>query len=450
MGMKWAKFILIPLAALLVLAVVLPFFVSLDHYVPAIEKAAADRLHEPVSIKSIRLSLLPTPHVVIEGLSVGTTADVSVGKVRVAPAIFSLLSETKVVRRIDIDDLVLTQKGIDKIPVWTQPSAPGAAGPQVRIESIRLGNALVKMDRASFGPFDARVNLNASGEPEDASITTRDGKLKIVVTPGPSNYLLDIAAKSWTLPGPAITFDELTIKGSATLNDASFDQIGGKLYGGSIAGKATFGWRKRIQLSGNLDIDQVEVKQIAAAFSPKTHVSGKLIAKPVFSATAGDAAQLMDALRVDTAFSLHDGVLHGVDIQKAATSLVKREPAGGETRFDQLSGNLSMEHNAFRFTQLKIGSGALAVDGDVNISAKKELSGRITAQVKALGTSTGVPLNVAGTLDLPLLYPTGATLTGAAVGTMLMGPGVGTAVGVKAGNFVEGLFGKKDDQKAKK
>ena len=123
---------------------------------------------------------------------------------------------------------------------------------------------------------------------------------------------------------------------------------------------------------------------------------------------------------------------------------------GGETRFDQLSGYLVADHGNLHFTQLKISSGALAVDGDVTMSAKKELSGRINTQVKVLGASTSVPLNVAGTADLPLLYPTGATIGGAAVGTALLGPGVGTAVGAKAGNFVEGLFGSKDAKKADK
>ena len=87
-----------------------------------------------------------------------------------------------------------------------------------------------------------------------------------------------------------------------------------------------------------------------------------------------------------------------------------------------------------------IASGALAADGNVNISPKKELSGRINAQVKALGTSTGIPLNVAGTVQSPMLYPTGASMAGAAVGTVLL-PGIGTGLGAKAGQAIENLFG---------
>jgi hypothetical protein len=82
------------------------------------------------------------------------------------------------------------------------------------------------------------------------------------------------------------------------------------------------------------------------------------------------------------------------------------------------------------------------------------LSGRINATVKAVSVATGaVPLNVTGTLDRPLVYPSGGTMAGAAAGTAVLGPGLGTAVGVRAGKFAEGLteglFGKKEEKKKK-
>jgi uncharacterized protein involved in outer membrane biogenesis len=450
---KWLKRILIALALLLAIAVALPFFISLNDYIPQIEKEASARLKEPVSIKSIRFSALPLPHVTIDGITVGKTADIKLGKVRVTPDLFSLLQPTKVIKSIEIDSLVLTQKAIDKIPAWIKPDAtkPPQQPAPVRLESIRLNNALVNFGKVSFGPFDARVNLDSKGKPEDASVTTQDGKLKAFIKPDQSNYLIDASAKAWTLPvGPALVFDELVVKGVATLNDANFSQVSARLYGGTADGKATVSWQKGLQLNGNFDVRQVETQQIAAMLSSKTRVSGKLSAKPVFSASAASADQLMNALRLETPFNVQNGVLYGVDIQKAATNLVKQGATGGETRFEELSGHLDMEHGGYRFTQLKIASGSLAVDGNVNISPKKELSGRINAQVKAVGTSAGVPLNVAGTVDAPLLYPTGGTMAGAAVGTVLMGPGIGTSVGAKVGGWAEGMFGKKEGQKPKK
>ncbi len=345
----------------------------------------------------------------------------------------------------------MTQRAIDRIPAWSKPD--GAKAPQqpplVRVESIRLDDALIKLDKAIFGPFDAQVSLDGRGEPVEALITTQDGKLKASVKPDKSNYLIDATAQAWKLPaGPAIEFEQLVIKGVATLNDADFSHISAKLYGGTVTGKTTVAWHKGLRLNGNFDINQVELKSLVPLLSPGTNMSGKLSAKPVFSASAADANQLMSALRLETPFNVQNGVLHGVDIQKATTNLIKQGSAGGETRFDQLSGHLNLERGAYQFTQLKISSGALAADGNVSISAKQELSGRVNAQVKAVGTSASVPLNVAGTVHSPLLYPTGGTMAGAAIGTVLM-PGVGTGLGAKAGQAIENLFGKKEDKKAR-
>ncbi len=443
--MKWPKRILITLTLLLAIAVALPLFISLDDYIPQIENAASARLKEPVSIKSIRFAALPLPHVTVKGVTIGATGDIRLGTVRVTPDVFSLLKSAKVIKTVEVDTLILTQKAIATIPTWSKPDAEKP--PQVRIENIRLNDVRVNFGKASLGPFDVRVSLDSKGEPLDASVTTQDGKLKAFVKHAQSNDLIDASAKAWTLPvGAAIVFDELSIKGTAKLDAVNLSQISARLYGGTANGKASLSWRKGLRFHADLDIKQVEMQKIAFLLSPKTRVSGKLSAKPVLSASAASADRLMNALRLETPFNVQDGAIHGVDIQKTASVLIKQGSTGGETRFDHLSGHLAMEHGSYHFTQLKIASSALAVDGNVNISPKKALSGRINAQVKAVGSSASVPLNVAGTLDAPLLYPTAGTIAGAAVGTAILGPGLGTSLGARA----EGLFGRKKEEKPKK
>lgn len=448
--MKWLKRVAIVLGLLLVILAAIPFFLTLDDYIPRIEQEASAKLKEPVKIGSLRAVGLPLPHLVITGIAVGKAGDLKVGKVTVTPDLPSLLGPVKVISSLEIDSLVLTQKAVDKIPEWTKPDAgkPASTQPQVLVQSIKLDNALLKLEKLSFGPFDARLSLNSKGEPEDASVTTRDGKLKAFIKPEKSKYVLDVSAKSWTLPaGPAIVFDELTLKGVATLKEASLTQIKARLYGGTVNGKADIGWQKGLQLKGNFSINEVELKPLVPLLAPGKRMSGKFSAKPVFSANAPAANQLVNVMRLDTPFEVRDGVLYGVDIEKAATSLIKRE-TGGETRFEQLSGHLAMERGTQRFTELKISTGSLAASGNVSISPKKELSGRVNAEVKAASvTAASVPLNVSGTVDSPMLLPTGGTVGGAVAGTAILGPGLGTSIGAKVGGWAEGLFGKKEEKK---
>jgi len=274
-------------------------------------------------------------------------------------------------------------------------------------------------------------------------LKTQDGALNAQVTPDRNRYILDISAHAWTPPlGPPIRFDELNIKGVANNEHTELQDVNGKLYGGTLNGKVTISSSKGVSVQGNLGLREIDLKQAAALVSPTTHVSGKLNASPTFSSRAPTFSQLDEALRLETPFTVHGGILYGFDIVSAATSLGKQGASGGQTRFDELAGHLVLEHRAYHFTDLKIASGSFGARGNVTISQSKALSGQLKTSVKALGASASVPLTVAGTLDSPMLYPNTTALAGAAVGTILA-PGVGTAAGAKVGELVDQLFGKK-------
>jgi len=441
--MKFIKFTALTLLVLIIAVAIIPLFVSLEDYRPEIEKKASAALKTEVRLKSLKLVGLPLPHLTVTGIEIGKGGDIKVGAVTVTPDLGSLLSDTKVIRSVNVEDLALSQKGIDRITAMAQ-SSPGkkAVAPAVLVRSIRLSNATVKLQKAGFGPFDARIDLAATGQPENADIVTRDGKLKITVKPAGKNFNLDVLAKNWKPPvGPPLLFDELTIKGVATTADANLSDVRAKMYGGTVAGKTTVGWQKGIQLKGNYAVNGIELRDLIPLFSPETKVTGRLTAKPVFSGSAPDADRLKNALKLTTPFDIRDGVLDGIDIQKAATSLITKD-SSGQTRFDTLTGHFAMDRGTQRITDLKVASGSLAADGNVTIAPNRTLSGRINAEVKAGSlAAASVPLNISGTLDNPRALPTGATVTGAAVGTAILGPGVGTTVGAKIGGWADSLFG---------
>ncbi len=395
--MKWLKWIGLFLGVIVLILAAVPFFISLDDYIPVLERELSARLKEPVRIGSLRAGGLPLPHATVSGITVGKADDIKVGKVTVTPDLWSLASATRVIRSVEIEGLVLTQKAIDRIPAWTKTDArPGtpAQPPAVRVQSIRLDDAVVKWPQITFGPFDARLALDAEGNPENASVVTRNGHLKAFIKPRKSGFLIDVSAKSWKLPvGPAIHFDELIIRGSATLKDADLGDVRAKLYGGSVSGKLAAGWGKRVQLKGSAEVDQVEIAPLLQALGRPATFSGRLTARPVvFSADAGRADQLAGALRLETPFDVQNGVLNGVDIRKAATSLVSRDGGkGGETRFDKLSGHLALDRGARRLTRLDAVSGSLSANGNVTVSPKDQLSGRVNARVKATSVAAARP-----------------------------------------------------------
>lgn len=443
--MKWFKRAVLVFSVLLAGLALVPLFVSLDSYRPQIEAMVSDKLKDPVTLRELKLRGLPLPHLVIEGIEVGKTGDLKVGKVAVTPDLWSLASSTKVIRSIDIDGLLITQRALDKIPQWTQtdPKAPPAAF-KVVVREIRLNDASLQLQQKKLGPFDAEVAIGDDGLPQRARLSARDGKLKASLLPADKGRLkVNIEARDWSLPlGPPMKFDELKVNGFATPVSLDLRQIESKLYQGKIGGAMEIGWQKGLRMKGQLEVDAVELRELVPLFSPSAKISGRLNAKPVFSGETAKPEQIAAAMRLETPFDVRNGVLQGIDLQRAATQLIKRE-SGGETRFDTLTGHFAMDRGTQRITNLKVASGSLGAEGNVTIAPDKSLSGRVNAQVAG---ALVVPLNISGTVDSPMALPTGASLAGAALGTAVL-PGVGTSVGAKVGNWAEGLFGGKKDGK---
>jgi uncharacterized protein involved in outer membrane biogenesis len=399
--MKWLKSAAALLAVLVAIAAVVPFFVTLNDYIPALEKEISARIGEPVSIDDLHASLLPVPHARVNGITIGAAEEVQVGKVTLTPDLWSLLRSDKVIRSVEFEDVTLTQKALAGLAALSQ----GDRGTgQFRVERVRLANAIVKLERSTFGPFDVDVRVNGPGQQGLVTLKTRDGALEAQATPQAEHFALEIKARKWTPPiGPAFVFDELIAKGTAQSKVAELSSVQASLYGGRASGSVTIAWEKGVSIKGALELKHVELQQPVALLSPKTRLSGKLDAKPVFSSHAPTTAELDDALHIESPFTVHDGVLHGFYLISAAATLGK-QTRGGETRFDALSGQL-------------------------------------TASVKGLGPTLAVPLTVSGTLDAPMLLPNMTALAGAAAGTAILGPGIGTAAGAKLGEFVEGLRG---------
>ena len=440
--MKWLKTIALVLAACVVLLALVPFFISVSAYIPAIEKEISARLEEPVSIDDLKLALLPAPHLTIEGIAIGSAQDVKIAKLSLKPDLLSLVRANKVIRSVEADDLVVTQQAL--VAIFALARRDSGGGGAVRVEQIRLDKIVVKLERGSFGPLDVRVQVSGGERPGDIQLRTRDDAFEAHLTPEGEHYVLEITARDWTPPlGPAVRFDELKVKGVATSKQADLNDIAAKIYGGTASGKATIGWEKGVTLKGSLAVTRVEMKPLAALFSREARLSGRLDAKPVFTAHAQKADQLDDTLRLETPFTVHDGVLHGVDIAQAAASVLRQGSTGGETRFDKLGGRLLMERGSYRFTQLDISSGLLAARGNVTIAPNKSLSGELNANVAGIGRAIAVPLTVAGTVESPMVYPNASALAGAALGTAVLGPGIGTAAGAKLGGIVEGILGRK-------
>jgi hypothetical protein len=423
------------------LLAVAPLLIPAAAWIPRLEAEAGRQLGTQVRIGGLRLALLPLPHVTVQGLDIAAGA-ITAGSIAVYPRLGSLLSEKRVVRSIELDQVVVSPKGADLLAALA--GKKGGSGAGLEVQRLRARSIQVELAAGKLPAFNADIALNGgAGLPvESALVTTMDGKARAALLPDGRDWKLTFEGSDWQLPfGPQLHFNSLNAGGRLSGEKLVVNDIAGALYGGKVVGKAELAWQKGWRLTGDIRTEGLDIMQATQALNVRAALSGKLDASGPFSAQSAKPAGLADSFVADIGFEVRNGVLHGFDLASAAQSLLKGGAGGGNTQFDRLTGKVKVLGRAYKLQNVKVTSGVLKAEGNVDISASKQLSGRVDTEVKGTAGLVGVPVAVSGTLDHPILLPTKGSMAGAVVGTVLL-PGVGTSIGSSVGDKIGKMFGK--------
>ena len=454
--MKNSKKILIGVAIIVGLLLILPFLIPVQTYLKKAEALASEKLGVPVVISSANLFLLPSPRVKLNDIAVGKHQELKVEKMVVIPTISSLFSANKTFD-LNISKPVINKAALDFVSALTAKKSADNRPAGVRLRHVTIDEIQLVWPDTNYPLMNAEATFAEAYKLESAMLETVDGKLEAKVTPKVTSsgdeHLIIVNANKWTLPvGLPLLFD--TGKLEMYLKDSRLEipKIDIALYGGKLTGDAVLTWPENNgvttwRMNGKLAIANLAVKKPSSLVSKSVYLSGNLFSNGNFSAKAKQVSQLADNLRADFKFKVNDGVLHGLDLIKVASLLLRQSQSGGETQFDEFSGLLNVSGKQYHMRNLKISSGLLAAAGHVKVKPNKALDGEVVVDVKNSMGLTEIPLVVSGTVSKPEVFPSKAALAGAVAGTAVLGPGVGTSLGIKAAGAldkVKGLFG--DDE----
>ncbi len=447
--MKSHQRIVLGAAIVLVALFVVPFLLPLGHFIPQIERIASEQLKAPVKVASLRLFFLPLPHLTVEGIAVGQKPFLEVERTVITPRLTSLFSTPRVISEISMRGVVIGQPLIAKASAWAGKSGSTEPAP-VRVEHIEIRDAFVNLNDFKLRQIDVELELTPEGGLASARVHADHDHVMATLVPRGKNFTVEITARDWKLPaGPPLLMTRLSASG--TLNPQqglALPAIDGRLYNGTAAGKLDIGWANEWTIAGNLDIRDVEIQPVVALFTKDTTISGRLTANPVVDMRAPSAAQLSEAVDVESDFKVEKGILYNIDLSNAPKALLNKDALkGGQTRFDNFTGHLSVDPAGYYLSKVEITSGVLTADAEISISSKQELSGQIDVAIKGTSALVSTPLALSGTVQNPSLYPSKTALAGAAAGTALLGPGLWTTVGMKAARMTQKFFGGRPKKK---
>ena len=431
--------LLVGCAGLAALVAAVPWLVPLAQFIPRIEATASARLGVPVTIGSLRLGLLPLPHVSAQDVTIDETSAGHVGTISVWPVLGELLSDVKVMREVRLEDVELSQALAARLLALPRSDGP----PSVLIERVVIARAALRLPAVTLRDLDAQAELDADGRVEQVTIE-RGRTLRLTLRPGTgSDWTMVVKAHNWTPPlGPGVVFDR--IDATATLRSGLIEtrDLTARLYGGRMSGTLRVGWKPDWSINGELTVEDMRLQPAAGLVANLRSISGRVSGKPRFSMGAKRAGDLAASLQLASEFVIHDGTLGKVDLVAAARNPLAKPPSDGETRFDELSGMVEIDQQGYHFYELNVASGLLRATGEVTVSRDRQLDGRVSAELRGTASLLSVPLAVSGTAADPVVRPTKTALAAAIAGSVLL-PGIGTALGIKAGDLTDRLLGKR-------
>jgi uncharacterized protein involved in outer membrane biogenesis len=423
------------LAGTLALLLAVPWLVPLAAFIPSVEAGASAALGQPVKIATLRLSLLPLE---ITASQVSSPL-IEIARVKARPSWRHLLRDVPEVDEIELQGV---RARIGFLRLLSSGSTSSSA-PAVRVRRVVIKDAEVRFDTATLRSLQGVVILGNDAKVQEVRVQHQGERLRIVARPAGGGFDLAISARRWTVPiGPPIVFDRIEANARLTARGISTSDLSARLYGGTLAGPLAVNWRPDWSIVGELACDGVQLQPLAHVLTARAAVSGRLQAKPRFALQARDAAALIPSLRLETSFRVDDGLLQRVDLEAVARNPLARDVATGSTRFDNLAGRLEIDAEGYHFSALRVESGMLAATGEVSVSHDERLDGRIDAQLKSTGPFFAIPMRVSGTLHDPSIRPSRTAVAAAVAGSILL-PGIGTAIGLKAGQLGDLLFGRR-------
>jgi hypothetical protein len=419
---KWLAVALVVIVAILgSVAFALRQWVGSEDFRLRVGQQISSALGVPVQLGGVTVDVWPLPAVALVDVEVKSRPALTLERIEARPVWSGLLQ-----RRLEVATVLVRKAVIPEQAVVAIAAALGkrkgtnAGGKQAQSAGgIAVLPRRVVLDQLTWidakganTTVDAQVALDEDRLPGAAELTVRKGRFEGV------HATLERKPDHW--------------------------EVHAAIAGGTVTGTLQFkaAAKGSWQLQGQFDTAKVEVSALTA---PSRTLTGRLEAHTTLHAEFSDPGAIAEALQSQTKFTVHNAVVHGIDLAQAVKTVGLSR--GGETKLDALAGNVQTHGRAVQLNNLVATSGLLSANGNVAMAPDRSLSGRVTVDLlsAAAGGAVGVPLAVGGTLDAPTVQLTRGALIGAAIGTAIA-PGLGTGAGAKAGDklgeSLRSLFGK--------
>jgi uncharacterized protein involved in outer membrane biogenesis len=393
------------LAALAALALALPFVVPLKSWFPQLESQLSQALGEPVAFDSLRAGLSPQLYLEAGNVVIGRERDVRAARLRLYPELLTLSEPTRNLRSIELDEVALGRGAI--VRFFTDRAIEGGVQ-RIRLGRLRANRVKLDLLDGRLGEVDIEATFGRENEVTSLVVDATDRKFKLELAPNPDAIQIIFSAQDWQAPIlPSVPFERIHAQGQLIGKKLSISEFTAGAYGGDLRGGLEISWGDGYTLSGRLRATRLDLLPLLQTLRSPLPARGTLDAELRFVSTADTAAKLIETMKLDGKFKLANGTLNDFDFPRVIQGAPRDGVRGGQTRFEQLVGNLQTGGGAYRFSGLRLTSGLMSAVGNIAVAENGQVSGAMSLELRGSAGVLGSTVLTGGTLRDPVLLPSG-------------------------------------------
>lgn len=385
-------------ATLFLAALLFPY----AHYLPAAEASLAQRTGQNAAVGDMRIVFYPRPGLLLDRVRLGNGADqIAIGEMRLQPTIATLLSASWKFGEAELSDVRLSAERLANL---SRILAAAHGTGDSAIPRISLSKAEFSFAGLALSELSGSCALAADGVLEAVSLHSPERNLELSLQPTARGALVRIEGLAWRpLPGASIFFDSLTVKGEIEGPSFAIDSLDLRIFGGHVRGTAELHATPQAAIAGEIAYERIDARKLGEALGVGSQFDGEGKGKLRFSATSPDWSAMLSAVQGSGDFAMHRGKLGGIDLAEA---MRRASPTpvtlGGSTRFEDLSGTMTLTPHASRFSRLVLNASLLQASGQIDVDRDLQLHGRMEVTLRGAAGRSVRPILISGPLKAPL------------------------------------------------
>lgn len=388
-------------AGLFLVALFFPY----THYLPAVEAMLAQSTGQAARVDDMRVRFYPKPGLLLGDVRLGEGVDkdpIHITEIRLRPALATLLSPKMLFSEVELSGVRLSAEAITSLSrmLATASREPASAG----VLQVTVSKAEVYFAGLAVSEMSGDFELSTDKLLHAVALHSRDHSLQITLKPTDRGATLHVEGLAWR-PAPAspYLFDSVNLKGEIDGQDLAVSSLELRIFDGLVRGSAILRAPQARSMAGEISFERINARKLGDALGVANQIEGETRGRLKFSATSETWAGVFSDLRASGDFTMHRGRLTGIDLAEAMRR-VSTTPLtlGGWTRFEELSGTVTLTPGTSSFSRLVMDAGLMQSSGQIEVGRDLQVRGAMNVVLGGSADRTARRILISGSLKNPL------------------------------------------------